>query len=97
LVPINAPAVTAKLLLRSQLIRFTDEGKEGSEPMDQNELIFLGAALLLSRLTAPRAVEIQAAVEQARALHEEVKKQCATSATIGVVEWVKQQGGEHIE
>jgi hypothetical protein len=89
--------VTAKLLLKSQLIRFSGEGKEGSEPMNQNELIFLGAALLLSRLTAPGAGEIQAAVEQARALHEEVKKQCATPPMQGVVEWVKQQGGEHIE
>jgi hypothetical protein len=65
--------------------------------MDQNELIFLGAALLLSRLAAPGAGQIQAAVEQARALHEEVKKQCATLPTLGVVEWEKQQGGEHIE
>jgi len=52
--------------------------REEHQSMDQDDLIFLGAAVLLGPMTSrkpPDPTDIQAAVQTARALRDEVNQQ----------------------
>jgi len=58
--------------------------------MEKHDVIFFGAAILLSGRVKGGAVppdaEIQAAVESARKVHAEVEKQCTPSQVTGVTD-----------